>query len=66
MKKLFEIVWCFIDEDGEVQRDSWENEIFYVAYIKAENIDDAERIWKSRQSYKRNAEVFEINEYVQV
>ena len=67
MKKLFEIVWCFIDGNGEVQRDDWDmNEVFYVAYIKADNIDDAERIWQSRQTYKKNAQIFEVNEYIQV
>ena len=63
--KLYEIVWCFIDEDGEVVRDEWEDEKYYIAYIKATCEESALSIWNKRQHFKRNPEIVEINVYVE-
>lgn len=66
MKKLFEIVWCFVDENGVVYSDWLGEEEYHVAYIKAGDIDEAERIWRKRINFKKEPELVEINTFVQV
>lgn len=63
MKKLFEIVWCFIDKDNLVEVDDWGDEVYHLAYIKAKDEKEAIEIWKERKSIRMNSEIYEVHEY---
>lgn len=60
--KTFEVIYCFVDENGNIEADENNLEIFYDDFVKAKNRKDAIKLLKKKENFKSPVEVVEVIE----
>lgn len=60
---LYEIVWCFLDKRGAVQRDEQNNEQYFKDYVYAINEAIAVLKFEKEQRFLNKPEIIKISEF---
>ena len=61
--EYYEIIYCFLNKDGSIQRDEYDNEEFWGEDIWAETQEEAEHKFRAYfEAKKMNVEIVDIIE----
>lgn len=63
-KNLYEIIWCFIDEEGLVQTDEYGCEQYFKDYIYAPDEQMALIALEKKENFLIKPEIIQITKFV--